>query len=252
MSDTMVTDPRPPKAKPLWRRLLPVAVLLGLFAAFFASGLDRFVSLDALQAHRTDLQEFVGAHAVSAVLIYMILYAVMVAASLPGATIFTVTGGLLFGSLLGTVYTVFAATLGATIIFLIARSAFGDALRQKAGGRVERLLDGFRDNAFSYLLVLRLVPLFPFFVVNVAPAFASVPLRIYVFATLIGIVPGTFVYAQVGAGFDSVIASGESLSLAGILTPDVILALVGLAGLSLIPVVYKYFRGRRPTGSGNA
>lgn len=245
MSESMATEVRSPPPKPLWRRLMPVAVLAGLFAAFFLSGLDRYVSLEALQVHRTVLQEFVAAHAVAAVLIYMTVYAVMVAASLPGATIFTVTGGLLFGSLLGTAYTVVAATVGATIIFLIARSAFGDVLRQKAGGRVERLLDGFRDNAFNYLLVLRLVPLFPFFVVNVAPAFAAVPLRTYIVATLIGIVPGTFVYAQVGAGFDSVIASGGTLSLSGILTLDVILALAGLAVLSLIPVAYKYLRGRR-------
>ncbi|MEC9266758.1 MAG: VTT domain-containing protein [Alphaproteobacteria bacterium] len=239
------TSSATPAAKPLWRRLLPLFVLGGLFVGFFAAGLDRFVSLEALQAHRAELQGFVAAHAVAAVVIYMVVYALMVAASLPGATLFTVTGGLLFGSLLGTAYTVVAATIGATVIFLIARSAFGDALRQKAGRRVERLLDGFRDNAFSYLLVLRLVPLFPFFVVNVAPAFADVRLRVYVLATLIGIVPGTFVYAQVGAGFDSVIASGGTLSLSGVLTADVVLALAGLALLSLIPVAYKYWKGRR-------
>lgn len=234
-----------PIKKPLWRRLLPLGVLACLFAAFFGLGLDRYVSFEALREHREFLQAFVAEHAAVAVALYILIYAVAVAASIPGATVFTVAGGFLFGSLFGTFYTVLAATLGATAIFLIAKSAFGDALREKAGGRVERLLDGFREDAFSYLLVLRLVPLFPFFVVNVAPAFAAVPLRTYVGATFLGIIPGTFVYAQVGTGLDSIFESGAEFTLGSVLTPEILIAILGLAVLSVIPVIYKRLRKRK-------
>lgn len=241
MSSTVIDETPPPK-KPLWQRLLPLLILVGLFAAFFVLDLGRFVSFEALREHRETLQAFVEANAVLAVLIYAVLYVVIVAASLPGATVFTVAGGFLFGSILATFYTVFAATLGATLIFLIARGALGDSLRRKAGGRLDRILDGFRDDAFCYLMVLRLVPLFPFFLVNIAPAFAGVPLRIYVAATFLGIIPGTFVYAQVGTGLGSVFDRGESFTLGGVLTPEIVIALLGLALLSLIPVIYRRFR----------
>jgi len=241
MSSTVIDETPPPK-KPLWQRLLPLLILVGLFAAFFVLDLGRFVSFEALREHRETLQAFVEANAVLAVLIYAVLYVVIVAASLPGATVFTVAGGFLFGSILATFYTVFAATLGATLIFLIARGALGDSLRRKAGGRLDRILDGFRDDAFCYLLVLRLVPLFPFFLVNIAPAFAGVTLRIYVAATFLGIIPGTFVYAQVGTGLGSVFDRGENFTLGGVLTPEIVIALLGLALLSLIPVIYRRFR----------
>ncbi len=241
MSSTVIDETPPPK-KPLWQRLLPLLILAGLFIAFFVLDLGRFVSFEVLREHRETLQAFVVANAVLAVLIYAALYVVIVAASLPGATVFTVAGGFLFGSILATFYTVFAATLGATLIFLIARGALGDSLRRKAGGRLDRILDGFRDDAFCYLMVLRLVPLFPFFLVNIAPAFAGVPLRIYVAATFLGIIPGTFVYAQVGTGLGSVFDRGESFTLGGVLTPEIVIALLGLALLSLIPVIYRRFR----------
>ncbi len=156
-----------------------------------------------------------------------------------------VAGGLLFGTWLGTALTVTGATLGATALFLVARSALGEGLRGRAGGAVERLADGFREGAFSYLLVLRLVPLFPFFVVNLAPAFLGVRPRTYVLATLIGIVPGTFVFASVGAGLGSVFARGGTFTAAGALTPQILTALVGLALLSLAPVAHKRLKARR-------
>lgn len=228
-----------PAQKPLWKRLAPVVLLVGLFVAFFASGLNEYVTFETLRDHRVFLQEFVAENAVLAVAIYVALYTVVVAASLPGALFLTVFGGFLFGSIGATACTVFAATLGATAIFLVARHAGGDALRKKAGGKIEGLLAGFEKDAFSYLMVLRLVPLFPFFVVNVAPAFAAVPLRTYVITTFLGIIPGTFVYAQVGTGLGSIFDAGEEFTAAGILTPEIVIALVGLAALSCIPIVYK-------------
>lgn len=241
MSSATVEQPVSAK-KSIWKRLTPVFVLVALFVAFFATGLNEYVSFEALRDHRVFLQEFVAQNLILAVAIYIAIYTVVVAASLPGALFLTVFGGFLFGSLAATTWTVFAATLGATVIFLVARHAAGDAIRAKAGGKIEGLLAGFEKDAFSYLMVLRLVPLFPFFVVNVAPAFAAVPLRTFVVTTFLGIIPGTFVYAQVGTGLGSIFDAGETFSASGILTPEILIALVGLAALSCIPIVYKRFK----------
>ena len=153
--------------------------------------------------------------------------------------------GFLFGSVLGTAWIVIGATAGAVGIFLAARTALGDALKAKAGPWLAKLEAGFRENALSYLLVLRLVPLFPFFVVNLVPAFLGVGLRVFTLGTAIGIIPGAFVFASVGAGLGSVFDMGGEVTAARALTPEVITALVGLAVLSLVPVVYKKSRARR-------
>jgi uncharacterized membrane protein YdjX (TVP38/TMEM64 family) len=139
---------------------------------------------------------------------------------------------------------VFAATLGATALFLIARTALGDALRAKAGPAIQKMEAGLQENALSYLLVLRLIPLFPFWLVNLVPAFLGVPLRTYVIGTFVGIIPGTFIYVSIGAGLESVIRQGEACSLSGALTPQVITALAGLALLALLPVAYKWMKRR--------
>lgn len=185
------------------------------------------------------LLDWVNTYGAVAALVYMLIYAVAIAFSLPGGAVLTITGGFLFGSIWGTVCVVIAATAGAAAVFLIAKTAFGDALRGKAGPALQKMQEGFQEGALSYLLVLRLVPLFPFFLVNLVPAFLGVSLRVYVAGTFIGIIPGTFVFATVGAGLGSVFGRGMAFSAAGILTPQIITALVGLAVLALIPVVYK-------------
>ena len=164
----------------------------------------------------------------------------------PIATLITVLGGFLFGRYVGTALVVTGATVGATALFVAAKTSIADTLRARAGRTMRKMEAGFRRNAFSYMLVLRLVPIFPFFLVNLAPAFLGVSLRTFVLATFIGIIPGSFVYVQVGTGLGSVLDAGGELSLSGILTPDVIIALVGLAVLSLLPVAYRCFthRGR--------
>ncbi|MEQ8355735.1 MAG: VTT domain-containing protein [Kiloniellaceae bacterium] len=177
----------------------------------------------------------------------MLLYAAATALSLPGGLVLTVAGGFLFGVALGTAYVVVAATLGATAVFLIARSALGDLFRAKAGPFAQRMEEGFRENALSYMLMLRLIPLFPFFVVNLAPAFLGVPLRTYVAGTFFGIIPGTLVFILAGAGLGSVFDQGGGLTLEKVLTPQIITGLVGLSLLSLLPVVYKRMRARRET-----
>jgi uncharacterized membrane protein YdjX (TVP38/TMEM64 family) len=186
----------------------------------------------------------VAEHAVLASILYVAIYAAVVAASLPGGAVLTVTGGFLFGSVAGTLHVVVAATLGATLLFLIARTTFGDALRAKAGPFLKKMEAGFQENAFNYLLVLRLIPLFPFFIVNLVPAFLGVPLRTYALATFIGIIPGSFVYASVGAGLGSVFDQNAAFSPAGVLTPEIVVALVGLAVLAIVPVLYRKLKAR--------
>ena len=227
-----------------YKRLIPIGVLALGLVAFFVFDLGRFLSFEALRENRATLLNWVDTYGIVAALIYMLIYAVAIAFSLPGGAVLTITGGFLFGSAWGTVCVVIAATAGATALFLIAKTSFGDALRAKAGPALQRMQDGFQEGALSYLLVLRLVPLFPFFLVNLVPAFLGVSLRVYVVGTFIGIIPGTFVFATVGAGLGSVFDQGGEFSAAGILTPQIITALVGLAVLALIPVVYKKIKAR--------
>ena len=227
------------------KRLFLVLLLLAGLAMFFVFDLGRYLSFDALRLHRHELLEWVAAHAWLAPLAYMAVYIVVVAFSLPGGAVMTVSGGFLFGAVFGAGYTVIGATLGATILFLIAKSALGEPLKARAGPWLAKLESGFNDNALNYLLVLRLIPLFPFWLVNLAPAFLGVRLRTYVLATFVGIIPGTFVYSLVGAGLGSVFDQGGEVSLAGVLTPEIIAALLGLALLSLLPVAYKKLRGGR-------
>ena len=227
------------------KRLLPVAVLVLGAAGFLAFGLDKYLTFESLHANRMLLEDFISDHMTLAPVIFFLVYATVVAFSLPGGAIMTIAGGFLFGTLLGTTFVVVSATAGAVAIFMIAKTSLGEPLRAKAGPWLRKFEVGFRKNAFSYLLVLRLVPLFPFFVVNLVPAFLGVGFRTYAITTLIGIIPGSFVFASVGTGLGSIFAMGKGFSPAGILTPEVVVALVGLAVLSLLPVAYKAITARR-------
>ncbi len=227
------------------KRWAPLVGLVAIGAAVFGTGLHEYLTFDALREHRHLLMGFVDERMVTAIAAFIAVYALATAVSLPGGAILSVAGGFLFGPWLGTLYIVIGATVGATAVFLIAKTALGDALRKKAGPALRKMEAGFRENAFSYLLVLRLIPLFPFFLVNLVPAFLGVPLRIYVIGTFIGIIPGAFVFAFTGAGLGSVFDSAEGFSPAAVLTPEVIAALVGLALLSLAPVAYKKVKARR-------
>ncbi|MEQ1755920.1 MAG: TVP38/TMEM64 family protein [Micropepsaceae bacterium] len=220
-------------------RAAPFLILVAGLAAFFALGLNRYLTLDVLKDNREVLSTWVLAHRIEAVIYFVIIYAFVVAFSLPIASLFTITGGLLFGTIFGTMWVVIGATIGATFTFLAAKAAIGDALRQRLGQRFKAMEDGLRTNAFSYLLVLRLVPLFPFWLVNLAPAFFGVRARTYVAATLIGIIPGSFVYASVGAGLNALFDAGQRPDFSIILQPQFILPIVGLAALALVPVVYR-------------
>ena len=237
--------PRPSAPGGLLKRLLPLLVLLAGLVAFFALGLDDYVRFEALRDNRAWLLDQVARHAALAALAFMAAYVAVVAFSLPGGAVMTIAGGFLFGQWLGTLYAVVAATAGAALLFLAARTALGDLLRARAGPWLQRMEAGFRKNALSYLLFLRLIPAFPFFVVNLVPAFLGVPLGTYVLATFVGIVPGTFVYATVGAGLGSIFESGQDFTLGDVLTPEIVTALIGLAVLALLPVAYRKLRARR-------
>jgi len=234
-----------------WRRLLPLLVLLAGLAVFFALDLGQYLNFTALGEHRQRLLNWTEAHTILAPLAYIGLYILIVTFSLPGAAVMTVSGGFIFGAFVGGAYAVVGATVGATLLFLVAKSSLGDFLLAKAGPAVKRMQAGFEANAWSYMFVLRLVPVFPFFLVNLAPAFLGVPLRIYVIATLFGIMPGGLVFALAGAGLGSVFDSGESFSLQGVLTPEMIAALCGLALLALLPVAYKKLRPKQAGSAGS-
>lgn len=229
-------------------RLAPLLPLIAAFVAFFALGLNDYVSLDRLQENRALLKEWVQQHRAEAALIFIAAYIVVAAASLPAGAVLSVTGGFLFGSVFGTAWIVIGATIGATILFLIARSTLGEPLRQRFSGSIKTMEEGFRRNAFSYMLILRLVPLFPFWLVNLAPAFLGVSIMTFVVTTAIGIIPGAFVFASIGNGLNALFDAGEQpdLSLTAIVTrPDFFIPIAGLIVLSLIPMVYRALTGSK-------
>ncbi len=227
------------------RRILPILVLIAGFAAFFAFDLDRYASIEALKENRQALRMLVADNGVLTVIGFAAIYAAVTAFSLPGGALMTITGGFLFGAVGGGLIVVFGATAGATALFLIARTALGDVLKAKAGPFLSRMEDGFRGNALSYLLVLRLIPLFPFWLVNLVPAFLGVSTTTYMIATFLGIIPGTFVYASVGNGLGALIDAGQDPDLGIIFQLDILGPLVGLAALALLPVLYKRFTARK-------
>ncbi|MGE0748341.1 MAG: TVP38/TMEM64 family protein [Rhodospirillales bacterium] len=226
-------------------RLIPLAVLAFGLAGFFLFGLDRYVSVEALRQHRHWLADQVSHHALAAALAYVGLYCVVVATSVPGGAVLTVAGGFLFGPVLGAAYAVVGATAGATVLFLAARHAGAGRLRARVGGVVARMEDGFRRHALNYLLFLRLVPLFPFWLVNLVPAFLNVPLSTYVVGTFVGIIPATVVFALVGDGIAAVLETGGEADLGVILQPRFLLPMLGLGLLALVPVVYHKTRRHR-------
>ena len=230
-------------------RILPLALLAAGLAAFFIFDLNQYVSLDALKTHRETLQSWVANYGVMTAAIFMLIYALAVAFSVPGAVFITIAGGFMFGPYLGTVYVVIGATVGAVGVFLAAKYALGDVLRAKAGPAIKRMEAGFRENEMSYLLILRLVPLFPFWLVNLVPAFLGVSLRTYTIGTLLGIIPGAFVYALVGDGAGAVLDAGGDLNLGIIFEPRFLAPIIGLAVLACIPIVYKKIKGRKDVPS---
>ena len=254
-------EPRQPR--PLFVRFLPLILLGAASAALIASGAHHYLSVENLLASRDYLQTRIEAHRLLALAVYALVYIGAVALSLPGALLLTITGGFLFGGLVGGAATSVAATIGATLIFLAARTSLGVFLRNRAGPWLTKLSAGFERDAASYMLFLRLVPVFPFWLVNLAPALLGAPLRTFVWTTFVGILPGTFAYSFAGAGLDSVAAAQKQafeaclatgaldckahIYLNQLVTKELIFAFAALGVVALIPVLLRRWRG----GAGN-
>lgn len=230
---------------PMWRRLLPVAILLLGLALFLTTGLERHFSFATLCDNHAEITAWVAAHRVVSELVFVVGYAAVVAFSLPVAVLITPLGGYLFGTWLGALLSVLAATLGSIAVFLAARTAFHDLLHARAGAALARLEKGFQRDDFSYLLFLRLVPIFPFWLINIVPGLLGMRLDRFVLATLIGVVPGAVVYASVGAGFGVLFEKEQAPDLGVIFQWRIFGPLLALAVLSLVPIVYRRMRARR-------
>lgn len=226
-------------------RYLLLIVILGV-AAVGAFTLRDHLSFDALRENREALLAFRDANYLMTVAGFMVAYVVIVAFSLPGATIATLTGGFLFATFPGALINVTSATIGATIIFLAARWGLGEKLGKKletSGGAVKKIKDGIDENQWSMLFLIRLVPAVPFFVANLVPAFLDVPLRRFMISTFFGIIPGGVVYTSVGAGLGEVFERGETPNLGIIFEPHILLPILGLCVLAALPIALKALRG---------
>jgi signal transduction histidine kinase/uncharacterized membrane protein YdjX (TVP38/TMEM64 family) len=218
-----------------------------IVAVAIGTGVAKHLSLEALRARRAELAQFVQAHPLGAPLLYIGTFVVVVALSLPGALIMTLTGGLLFGVVLGTAAALAGACTGAVLIFLVARSTLGAALRRRIrpDGVVARMEAEVRRHAFSYILSLRLMPVVPFPLVNFVSGFVKMPLSTYLAATLLGIIPSTLIYTSVGAGLGTVFDQGGAANLHILLRPQVLAPLCALAALALAPLLVRLWIARR-------
>jgi uncharacterized membrane protein YdjX (TVP38/TMEM64 family) len=225
-----------------WKKLLLVATIIAIVAAFFVLGGHEYLRLSALKANRARLLDFTHRHYAAMLVATVFAYVLLTALSIPDAVVFSLAVGLLFGRWVGTAMVVVAATLGATLAFLGARYLFADAARRRMGPRMRRVAKGFEEDAFGYLLFLRLVPVFPFWLVNLVPAFTPVTTRTYVAATALGIIPGSFVFCNIGARLATIQSTHD------LFDRQTLLALALLGVTALVPIAWKKIRNR-PTGA---
>ena len=243
--------------KRLIKRAWPLLLVAVVLFFGWLNNLHELFSLSSLIQNRVALGQMVANNFVFAVLAYIALYIVLVGMSFPGASFITIAGGLCFGGLLGGFLTVIGATLGATVIFLIARSSFGDVLEKRAGPFVSKMLEGFKEDQFLYLLSLRFTPVFPFWVVNIVPALLNMKVLPYAAATFLGIIPGTLAYAYIGSGLDSIIVAQQranpgcaadgscKIDLSALITGELLFAMAALGVVSLAPILIKKLRARK-------
>ncbi|HEY2660376.1 MAG TPA: VTT domain-containing protein [Caulobacteraceae bacterium] len=233
------------RALSLARRFGPLVLVILAVTAAFASGLTRHLSIHELRERRGLLAAYVLAHPLLSLGGYVGVYILVVALSLPVALVMTLTGGLLFGPWLGGGAAAVSCTLGSAVIFLICRTAVGDALRGRAGSMIDRVEKGIQRDAFAYVAALRLIPVAPFWLINLALGFVNIPLRTFVVATFVGVLPVSLVYAGIGSSLNQVFAKGAKANLHALLHPSVMIPLIGLALLALVPIVARRIR-RRP------
>lgn len=230
----------------LAKRLPLIAIVIVAIIGAFT--LRDYLSFQALSENREALIAFRDANYLMTVLTFIAAYVAIVAFSLPGAAIATLTGGFLFATFPGALYNVTGATIGATAIFLAARWGFGETLGKKletSEGPIKKIKDGIDENQWSMLFLIRLVPAVPFFIANLVPSFLEVPLHRFVISTFLGIIPGSIVYTSVGAGLGEVFERGETPNLGIIFEPHILLPILGLCALAALPIVIKAVRGQK-------
>lgn len=242
------------------RRLIPLGAVVVAMALVYLTGLHRQLSLETLVRHRAVIDDFIDSHTGAAIAVFIAIYVAAVALSIPVSALLTASGGLLFGWMVGAGASLVGATVGAAIIFEIARTACGETLVRRAGPRAMKIAAGVRAHAFSYLLFIRLVPVFPFWLVNLAPALVGVRFPTFVAATAIGIIPGCVAFAMLGEGVDSVIVAQEAMfntcvgsgrpdcklnfDPSAAVTPQLVAALVALALVSIVPILVRWWKSR--------
>lgn len=221
------------------KKWIPILFLIVLLILFYLCNLQQYVSFSFIQEKHQLLKAIVAERFFLSLATFAIIYIITTATSFPIATFLTILGGYLFGPFISLVVVDISATLGATILFLAVETSFGELLREKAASWVKRMEKGFHQNAFSYLLFLRLVPLFPFWAVTLASGLLGLNLRTFFLGTLIGIIPGAFVYSLVGNGLGALFEQGQQPDLKIIFSPAIFWPLLGLALLSLLPIFYR-------------
>ncbi len=222
-----------------WLKAAILLVFTAGFAAFFIFGGAQWLNLETIKIHRAELLQFTANNYFTMLLLSVLVYAAATALSIPGALLLSLTVGFLFGRWVGTLVIVLAATVGATLVFIAARYLFAEAAQRKAGGLAKKMIEGFKENAFNYLLFLRLVPLFPFWLVNLVPAFTPIRVRTYVAATALGIIPGSFVFANLGQSL------GRIESIEQLVSGEILAALALLGLFALIPIAVNRLKTKR-------
>ena len=225
------------------QKYIPLIVLITVGFAIWITGIYKYISLETLKEHQNFLKDYVKNNLITATIIYSFLYFVIVSLSIPAATIMTLTGGFLFGQTIGTLCVVLSASLGACSIFLSTKFAAKNSSKKEHGSWVQKMKAGFQDNAFSYMLTLRLIPIFPFVIVNIVAGILQVRLKTFFFGTLIGIIPGSYVYVSVGVAMQTLL-NNDNFTPESLLSPDIIVALTGLGILALLPIIYKIIKKR--------
>ena len=221
------------------KRFVPIIFLISGLIFFFIFDGQKYLSLDQIAQQQHNLLVWTTDNFWLSSLIYIATYIIIVTFSIPGAVVMTLLGGFLFGVFPGSLWTMLAATIGSCLVFTAVQFAFGNTLQTKASGSFNKMRKGFENNAFSYLLTLRLIPIFPFFIINIAAGVLKIRLSTFFWATIIGMIPGTVIYTWVGTSLGYVLDKGDKLNMKIIFEPRFILPIIGLALLSLVPTLYK-------------
>lgn len=224
------------------KKYIPITIILIGFTIIYFSEILDYLSYENLKEHRKTLVNFVDEHFFIAAALYIFIYILGVTFSIPAGSFFTILGGFLFPQPLSTLFVVLGATTGAIFLFLAAKTAFRDFFKEKTQKYLKKIEKGIQENPASYMLFLRFVPLFPFWLVNLAPAFLGVRLWTYIWTTFVGIIPGSFVFVQAGAGLGAILDADQPFSISTVFNWQMRVALICLGLFSLLPIIIKKIR----------